>query len=136
MFKKIFFTLAFVTLLISFTVVYATPVFNKKSEEITFYYGSNSSLSTEKAASGSAFSFNAYGECYKTGKDGASVSEILSEFGATLVFNERIEEGESFYAYSPRIRYLKVISGKRVNLHVFVGKTQITVGTPIIFGSF
>lgn len=136
MFKKLFFTAAFLLIVVAFTTFYGTPVFKGKSESITLYYMSNSSMAIETRTDKAAFSFNAYGESFSVKTGDVSVSELLTEFEATLIFTETIAEGKSFYAYSPRIKYLKIIDGKRVNLHVFVGETQTTVGTPVIFGSF
>ena len=62
--------------------------------------------------------------------------KLLEELNAKIVMTEDASEGNSYYAYSKKIRYCKTINDKKINLHIFVGKTGITVGTPIIYGSF
>jgi hypothetical protein len=54
---------------------------------------------------------------------------------AKIIFTEQIEEGTSYYAYSPTIKYRTKIKNKIINLQIFVGK-GVKVGSPIIFGSF
>ena len=61
---------------------------------------------------------------------------ILKHFDAQLVFFEQTEDGTSYYAYSPKIRYQTLISGKLINLHVHVKNGRTVIGSPIIFGSF
>lgn len=64
------------------------------------------------------------------------LTKFLSEMGASTVFTEQTEQGVSYYAYSSRIRYGALIKGREINLHVFIGNSGITVGSPLIFGSF
>ena len=81
------------------------------------------------------FLLNKVGESIKI--NGAfSVTEFLEKFRAKIVFTEQTSDGISYYAYSSEIRYLKTIKGRRINLHLNVGKTCTTIGSPIIFGSF
>jgi hypothetical protein len=65
---------------------------------------------------------------------------FLVRHQATIVFTEEIESGVSIYAYSKSVKYRKQIKGKIVNLQIFIPKEKqnkdITIGTPIIFGSF
>ena len=62
--------------------------------------------------------------------------ELLKSYGATLSFTEETEEGKSYYCYVKGLKYLKIIGGKRVNLHVFIGDGYTVIGSPIIYGGF
>ncbi len=65
-----------------------------------------------------------------------SIEEILKEFCASLSFFEETEEGVSYYAYSRKIKYRKILNGKVINLHIFKGKNGTKIGSPLIYGSF
>ena len=70
------------------------------------------------------------------GRGDASKDSIFSAFNARLIYIEETKEGTSYYGYSNKIKYQTEIKGGKVNLHVFVAKDYIKVGSPIIFGSF
>lgn len=104
---------------------------------LTVYYGSNSSTCKERK-----YDFCALLESNKTGErficavDEINLEEFSRDFKAETVFIEEIAEGTSYYAYSKKIPYYKIIYGKKVNLHIFLGKENCVIGTPLIFGSF
>ncbi|MBQ8426337.1 MAG: hypothetical protein IJX16_01080 [Clostridia bacterium] len=113
------------------------PLFNNYSDSFEVY--------TESASS-NAVIVNATRYSYplisaKVGESCKIVGQFdlttfLEEMGASMVFTEQTEQGVSYYAYSRRIRYNAFINGSDVNLHVFIGKSGVTVGSPLIFGSF
>ena len=82
------------------------------------------------------FSFNRTGESCEIFTDEISVDKILEDFSAKVVFIEETAEQTSYYAYSDKIKYLKILDGKRVNLHISTSNEKIKIGSPIIFGSF
>lgn len=137
MFKRF---LAFFSVSAVFTLVlfcYCLPVFYGYSEKFEICYITASSSGRIEETSAEDFPlFDKYGESFTVRGDKISVEDILERFNAKIVFTEKINEGISFYAYSDKIAYRKTIAGKKVNLHIFVGKNKTTVGTPIIFGSF
>jgi hypothetical protein len=49
---------------------------------------------------------------------------------------EETEEGINYYAYTEKLTTEKIIRGKKINLHIFIGESEVTIGTPIIYGSF
>ena len=76
------------------------------------------------------------GESCKIQSENFSVEKFFSEFCAEIIFEEHTAFGTSYYGFSPKIKYRKQILDKTVNLHIFVGESGVTVGSPIIFGSF
>ncbi|MBR2871513.1 MAG: hypothetical protein IKB98_09120 [Clostridia bacterium] len=106
--------------------------------KIEIYQKSNSSNAQIILVSDLEYKFltNKYGEaCFVDGKD-FCLTEFLSHFDANLIFTETLSHGTSYYAYSPKIKYSKKINGEKINLHVFVGKNNVKVASPIIYGSY
>jgi hypothetical protein len=64
------------------------------------------------------------------------LGDLLSSFGAKILFVEDTTDGTSYYAYSPKLKHVNIINKTRVNLHVHVSKDKMVVGSPLIFGSF
>jgi hypothetical protein len=69
---------------------------------------------------------------------GESVDEVLSRYGAEIIFTEKFDEagGISYYCYSPKLKQPILLDGKFVNLHVVVTANGIVLGTPIVFGGY
>lgn len=67
-----------------------------------------------------------------------NIEDALNYYNAREVFREQSEWGISVYAYSKRIKYEKVINGKKINMHVNVNKKNnlTKIGFPIIYGSY
>ena len=82
------------------------------------------------------FVFNKTGESCEIFTEESDVKKILSDFSANVVFIEETAEQISYYAYSKKIKYLKIINGKMVNLQISLSNEKIKMGSPIIFGSF
>ncbi len=114
-----------------------TPVFAKYSDSYELYVGSASSNAGIITVDEKNFPFvqKVSGECV-TLDGNIKVQDITEKFDAVLVFTESVAEGVSFYAYSEKIGYEATVKGEKVNLHVFVGKDYVKVGSPIIYGSF
>lgn len=117
--------------------IYQTPLFYKYSDSFTVYVGSNSSNADILNTNKSSFMFikDKRGESCKI-NGSFDLQSFLSEFDAQLVFTEQTEQGVSYYAYSNKVKYKQQIKSKPINLHVFIGKSGVTVGSPIIYGSF
>ena len=136
--RKIFALFLSVTLFVfCFYSLYAdkSPVFKAYANEYELYltagsFGDNVAKATSKN----------FGD-YKNVKGescivNVSYEQVLCDFSATRVYSEETAGGTSYYAYSPRIKYVTYVSGKAVNIHYFAGETYAKLGTPIIFGSF
>lgn len=65
-----------------------------------------------------------------------SYEQLLKDFSATHLFTEKTAEGESYYAYSPKIRYKAYVGGRTVNIQYFTDGKRNIAGTPMIFGGF
>ena len=60
----------------------------------------------------------------------------IASKNATLVFKEEGEWGKSEYYYSPLIANFCVINGNKVNLHMVTNERGISIGSPLLFGSY
>ena len=114
-----------------------TPVFNNYAHTFEVYIEDNSSLAKIVRVEKDDFLCvrDIKGESFKTEKDSFSLFDFLNDFSATVIFTESIEQGVSYYAYSPKITYEKAINGKKINIQIFIGQT-VTVGSPLIYGGF
>ncbi|MBQ7236797.1 MAG: hypothetical protein IJX03_06570 [Clostridia bacterium] len=137
MLKKIMAVIFATVCLVSVNGANKAPIFKDYANQFEVYIGDASSSAQITRVTKSEFYFldGVCGESFKTDKDGFELDRFLSEFSAKIVFTERIAEGTSYYAYSPKIKYRKTVKGKTINLHVFIGK-EVSVGAPLILGSF
>ena len=62
--------------------------------------------------------------------------EIATRYGAITLFEEAVDGVVSYYAYTSRWQEGLYINGRKVNLHIAIGKGRLAVGTPIIFDGF
>ena len=138
MFKRFMLIVGAIILLVGLTLTYSAPLFYKKNKMIEGYVGSNSSLARIENLTFFEFVLKkgVQGESVRLEIDGFNLEHLLKEFNAKVFFIEEIEGGISYYGYSPKIPYEKLVNGKTINLHVFVSSTHAKVGSPIIFGSY
>nr|MBO4518084.1 hypothetical protein [Clostridia bacterium] len=137
MFKKTALIFAAIIFCFCFYSLYAfkRPVFGAYADKFELYLSSGSSGTNIVYATGRDYaSFGGIkGEsCYVS----VSYERVLKDFSATHVFSETTECGESYYAYSPRLKYRIILNGRRVNIHYYAGDKQNKLGTPIIFGGY
>ena len=137
MFKKIFTILLSIIISFTFNMVNNKPLFLGFSDKFELYLGSSSSTAMIVLVDENTFINykNVCGESFKAEKNNFDLENFLQRFNAKIVFTETIEQGISYYAYSNKIKYKKTVRGKLVNLQIFIGD-MVTVGAPIIFGSF
>ena len=64
------------------------------------------------------------------------IALLLKEYNAKSQGIESGNFGRGEYYYSNKIPSFVIIGGKRVNVHVVKNTSGITIGTPLIFGSF
>lgn len=137
MFKNVAFVLAAVLFVFCFYSLYAEkkPAFRAYASEYEIYLSSGSfgdNIVRADAESFAAFTAVKGESCKVT----VSYEQVLKDFSATHLFTEKTADGESYYAYSPRLPYKVVLRGKAVNIQYFNGENQKVLGTPMIFGSF
>ncbi len=138
MLKKICVIVSSLIVLCGAVMVSTTPVFSDYGDRFEVYLNSSSSLAKAVSVSGKQLIFlkNVEGESVKVSAKGFNLDELFKEFDATVKFTEQAEQVVIYYTYSPKIKYRKKVKGERVNLQVAVGREQITLGAPLIFGSF
>ena len=138
MLKKLTVILAVVIVAISVVTINKQPLFIEFSDTYELYLYSSSSNAVTVYTD--AYGYKNYkkikGESFKTDKSDFDVEKFFLDMNAKLIFTESIFEGVSYYGYSDDIKYGEMINGQKINLHVFVGKNQVKVGAPIIYGSF
>ncbi len=137
MFKRLFILcLCAVMLFLSHFAINAS-VFNGYTNKIEVYLGNNGSLSTVQTIDVKDYPYfnGVCGQSFKTDIKTFDFEKFIKDFSAKVVFTETIKEGISYYAYSPKIKERKTIKGHTINLQIFVG-TSVTVGVPLIYGSF
>ncbi len=135
--KKLAFILCALAVIISFYVMNNRPIFSDFASAYEIYQYSNSSNALITSANNKSYLFikNKTGESCKIYGD-FSLEQFLNKFSARVVFYEKVNDGVSYYAYSSKIKYRQTVNGKTVNLQVFIGADSVTVGTPIIYGSY
>ena len=138
MFKRISVAAISALVVLSFILLGSTPILKGYSENhVAYLTNSSSNIKVVKLSNGSFPIINGVrGESCTFTADGFDVDEFFSHHGATHILTERTGLGVSYYAFSPEIKYKERVSGKEVNLHVAVYGERITIGTPIIYGSF
>lgn len=77
--------------------------------------------------------------------DGESISfqgtkndalNFLSQFDYEIVFSEVVEDIFIIYAYCPKITNYVYVNNQKINIELAVNKSNITIGTPLIIGSY
>lgn len=135
MFKKIACFAFCIIIIVGVWLTSATPIFANYSNTYELYIGSSSSNAKIVSAGIKEYPFikNVKGESCIVD---CTVENVISDFNAVVIFTEQTAEGVSYYAYSKDLKKSKILRGEEINLHVFVGKDYVKVGSPIIFGSF
>jgi len=138
MFKRLFFFGICLTFICFFTLSNNAPIFLKFSDNFEVYtvnYSSSSEIINVNALT-YRFIFSKKGESASIERDKFNLSDFLSSMNAKIIFTEQVEDRNIYYAYSPSIKYLKVIGDKKINLQICVKTDSVKVGSPLIFGSF
>ncbi len=138
MLKKIMVCLMCILLLSCTFLINKTPIFSAYASDFELYL--NSPTSNAHIVRANSFSYplykNVYGESFKISSSEFDIEKFFKDFSATVILTEKIEHGISYYAYSNEIKYRTMLFNKSVNLHVFVSENSVTVGAPLILGSF
>lgn len=137
MFKRIFLVVTFFLTLTSLWVATAVPVFGDYADKFEVTLESSSTANfinlTKKEF---VFKSGIKSESFNINADDFNLTDFLNAYGAKTVFIEKTEAGVSYYAYSKKIKYRKLIDEKAINLHINISNDSVTVGSPIIFGGF
>ena len=68
--------------------------------------------------------------------EGDRAEELISRYGAEILFTEEAAGVTNYYCYSPALKGGILLGGALVNLHVAVSGNRTAAGTPVIFGGF
>ncbi|MBR2968048.1 MAG: hypothetical protein IKC35_04665 [Clostridia bacterium] len=60
----------------------------------------------------------------------------MSNLDANVLFVEKVDDIKIFYAYSPRLSEKVMIKGREINLMVAVRNNVVSLGTPLLEGSY
>lgn len=118
-------------------VILNTSIFSGYTKRVEVYLGKSGSLSQIQTIDVKDYPYysGVCGQSFKTDLNNFNLNVFLDDFDAEIIFTESIGEGVSYYAYSPKIKERVNLKGKTINLQIFVG-TAVTVGAPLIYGSF
>lgn len=132
------------------------PVFSFSSELDANYcfYTNNANISVDGASvvkNGDMFFVSCKSNVAQNVKqqldniDGESISfqgtkndalKFLSQFNYEIVFSEMVEDIFIIYAYCPTIANCVYVNNQKINIELAVNKSNITIGTPLIIGSY
>ena len=138
MLKKVFAVFSAVILIISMLFISNAPIFSDFSNSYEVYLDdcSNSKAILNLNKTGFEMIFGKKGESVCIEKQTFNLHIFLVTMQANLIFSEEIDGKISYYAYSPKLKYMQTIRNQNVNLHIVVSRNSVKVGSPIIYGSF
>lgn len=138
MLKKSLYIIFALTLIVSLSIYNSKPLFYELGDDYLIYTVDGSSLAEQVLCDTPFYPLMARvkGESCKIEKSGFNVEEFFKSYNTEILFSESVDGVTSYYGYSKEIKFLAKIGGKAVNLHVAVAENSVTVGSPIIFGSF
>jgi len=82
------------------------------------------------------FTKNNHGESIVFKRTEEDVESLLSRMRVTVVYTQSVGGADVIYGYSNRLRGGVVIEGEKINVQFAMRGDTVTVGTPLIFGSF
>ncbi len=131
----------FTAVILAFSLVGEKSLIFNVEGDYTFYLESSSSN-----AKIITVDYNSAKEIKKSLKNvcGESVTTTLKEdiekeidrLKAELIFSEKVDNIIINYYYSDKISAYKTINGRKINVQTAINDDIITIGSPIIFGSF
>ena len=138
MLKKILACLSCCLALTFLWIASSISLFSRYSSETEVYLEKNNSCAiiTKVENNSLPFQFYKYGEACEVDKSQFDLEKTLREFDAKVLWTEDTESGKSYYAYAPKMRYSCQLKGKKINLHLFVGRDKVKMASPLVFGSY
>ena len=129
MLKKAF---AFITIiLVSYLYLVSSTLFI--NEDV---YAVTSLKSSSKIKTINVKPFNSEYGIYKNFEPSYNYDSLIDKLNAKLIYVEEVDGVKSLYYYAKNLPQKELVNGKIVNVHVAISLTKITVGSPIIYGSF
>ena len=138
MLKKIFAHLSCFLVIVFLWVIWSYPTFINYSNNSEIYQNKNNSCAKIVSVKNVdiPLQFYRYGEACEVNKEQFNLDQIINDFNATILWMETTDFGKSYYAYSKDLKYSCHLKGQKVNLQIFVGKENVKLASPIIFGSY
>ena len=138
MLKKLCLIILVIALALGFNLSRAKPVFYGVNDRVEVYLSNPSSTAEIKTVSLLEYKCltNVVGESVQMLKNDFDLDKFLDRYSAKIRFTENTEHGVSYYAYSNKIKYKKVVKNTLVNIQIHISKALVKIGSPIIFGSF
>ena len=79
---------------------------------------------------------NTLGVAYIYPKTSKSTKDIIDKLGAKICFEQKLEDGISYYGYVRGLDKSVDIQNKEINVQIVSNKDNIIVGFPLIMGSY
>ena len=138
MLKKLTYIIAIIFTLILVGYQNAKPLFSSYQDNFEVYIGSSSSTAKIITVGKTDYPFmkRIKGESVKICANGFDAYQVFEDYNAQIIFIETVGDTVCYYGYSKDIKYLEVIGGRKINLQVAITGNSVTVGSPIIYGSF
>ena len=118
---------------------YSTQKTNQKETNIT-KNGNGYLISTNSQNAKNVFQNlekeKLHGESFRLSGTEKDIPKLLHSLCAKTVKEERFDDFLILYANSPKIANYVVVNNKKVNIQIAYKNKVITVGTPIILGSY
>lgn len=137
MLKKLSVIVASIFIVFTLFISNRVPVVDR-AKEYEVYLKSCSTSNIIKKISNQDFKFvlGVKGESFSINKNEFHLAEFLSDINAEIVFSEHLSNVVCYYGYSPKVKYLEMIKGELINVHIAIGEDFVKVGFPLIYGSF
>lgn len=138
MLKRIMTFMIILAVLVCFYLFNNPPIFNSYAQDFEVYLSDGSSNAQIVSVNRWEYVFlsGIKGESIKLEKERFDLEKFIYDSRAQIVMEEDLIGVKNIYAFSNNIKYVKTIRGIKVNIHIAISPEQVTIGSPIIFGSF
>ena len=137
MLKKFSVVIASLLLVICLFIANRVPILDR-ANEYEIYLESYSMTNRIKMAKKNdyKFIFGVKGESVTLKDDNFCLDEFIKELDVDIVYKENLGEVVCYYGYSKKVKYLEMVDGNLINVHVAIREESVKIGFPLIYGSF
>lgn len=136
MLKKLYITFIAAFFVFALALLNNPPAFYGFSAEKTAYIGSESSQAVIEDFGALEFVNGIKGESCRVKAENFDLDAVIKNYSAEIIKVERVAGTVSYYFFSPVFKNSVTIGGEKINLHIAVNNEQVTMGTPLIYGSY
>ncbi len=133
MLKKLILTAVAICLTVCLSCVNSTETFIHGQKTYYLYSQSSQAKITQTKP---FLNLNLVGESSVVSASEFNLESFIKDYNAKILFVEEVDEITIYYCYSPKIKRQKVVKNQAVNLQIAVRESVVTLGSPIIYGSF